>query len=286
MEFPVQAATNDEANGPKKNQEFQDSSQSKEKEVDPANTTTVSTITSDSVNQSSDDIGAYGPWMLVKRVPRKKQQGKIGSGSGSRQQDSYQPNSELGTRYSLLQQTETPNADQIQKIPTTEELPNRAGPSTVAKIRDPKAGKNPQRYQDKRKTQGKSVQKVSTNKSKAGNSSTTNLKPSSSTPISGVSAGPKQKSNGPDLELKRQKEQEILQVMRYMDKDKGGRRDLAILQTDYINALSSNYPEPKPPDKTSGGCKPNQSTISDNEMKECISMQAVAECNTQSTNEH
>ncbi|KAJ1392210.1 hypothetical protein SESBI_35952 [Sesbania bispinosa] len=272
MEFPVQSATNDEANGPKENHENQDSSQSKEKEVDSVNNSTVPISTSDQVIQSSDDIGAYGPWMLVKRMPRKKQQGKTGSGSGSRQQDSSQP-SELGTGYSLLQKTETPDADQIQKIPTTEELPNRAIPSSVAKIRDPKAGKNPQQYQDKRKIQGKSVQKISTNKSKAGNYSTTTIKPSNSNPISSVSTGPKQKSTGPgnqniiavhpnsglaiskpssstlslqDIELKRQKEQEILQVMRYMDKDKGGRRDLAILQTDYINALSSSYPEPKP----------------------------------------
>ncbi|KAJ1377443.1 putative Transposon TX1, partial [Sesbania bispinosa] len=73
--------TNEEVNGPKENQDSQESFQPMEKEGNFKNKNALTTTKSGFENQDSNDVGVYGPWMLVKKVPRKKHQGKIVSSS-------------------------------------------------------------------------------------------------------------------------------------------------------------------------------------------------------------
>ncbi|KAJ1399521.1 hypothetical protein SESBI_30284 [Sesbania bispinosa] len=275
MEFPLQKdaidgnnqtkSASEEETRPKDTQDNQESSppQKQEKHSDP--TTTLVITHSGSAPQDSDEVGVYGPWMLVKKVPRKKPQGK--PISASNQQSSSQLNNiELGTIFSLLQNNEEQEDGHNQISSKLEEQTPTAGHSAITKIRDPKAGKNPQNSQDKKKTQNKSVQKGSSIKAKTGNPSHQTPKISSNVPTPIAIAGTKKVSDGSagpitiskpiisqqDLDLKRQREQEILQVMRIKDKDRGSKGDMLKLQSEYMQALTSNCLNPKPPDKEIG----------------------------------
>ncbi|KAJ1390995.1 hypothetical protein SESBI_37014 [Sesbania bispinosa] len=112
------ASTNEEDDGSKDNQGHQESLQSKKKEEEFENKATLTTIKSGSEDQAADDVGVYGPWMLVKK------------------------------------NNEDQESDHTQRISNSEGQPNGASQNTVTRICYPKVGKNPQNFQDKRKTQG------------------------------------------------------------------------------------------------------------------------------------
>ncbi|KAJ1387266.1 hypothetical protein SESBI_40087, partial [Sesbania bispinosa] len=144
-------STNEEDNGPKENQDSQESFKPMEKEVNLESKTILTATKSGYDNQESDDVGVYGPWMLVKKVPRKKHPGKIFSGSNPQKNTQFN-NPEVGTRFVVLQHNEDHEADQNLKISNSEEQLNSVGQSTVTRIRDPKAGKNPQNFQEKKES--------------------------------------------------------------------------------------------------------------------------------------
>ncbi|KAJ1405138.1 hypothetical protein SESBI_26080 [Sesbania bispinosa] len=297
---------------PKGPQDNQDSSSHMIQDQHSDPTTSMGTAQSGTPLKDSEEIGVYGPWMLVKKVPRKKPQGK--PISAPYQQPSYQPNSpDMGTRFSLLNTSEEEIDGHNHLSSISEDQPPTVRQSTIIKIRDHNAGKNSQNSQEK-KNQNRSVQKNSVTKVKPGIQSHQNPKNSISVPTPMVKTGNSKVtdgsgiknpsllnsnvgSNGPvntptfissqqDLHLKRQKEQEILQVMRIMNKDGGSKGDMLKLQSEYLQALTSTPLNPKPPDKGKKTSTTQQSICSDTEMNECMNMQDASEFKTQTSKTH
>ncbi|KAJ1378142.1 hypothetical protein SESBI_48142, partial [Sesbania bispinosa] len=126
---------------------------------------------------NTKDIGKYGPWMLVKKQPRKK---SLGKNKDYSTQDKVPPkgNPLQGSRFDLLQEYEVQEDAKLQDgsesnstIPKarqegqahTPPAANNANNFKIVRIRDPKAGKNSQANQDKRKQQIMLPQKNSSN---------------------------------------------------------------------------------------------------------------------------
>ncbi|KAJ1387772.1 hypothetical protein SESBI_39671 [Sesbania bispinosa] len=179
---------------PKGPQDNQDSSSHMIQEQHSDPTTSMGTAQSRTALKDSEEIGVCGPWMLVKKVPRKKPQGK--PILAPYQQPSYQPNSpDMGTRFSLLNtsEEEIDGHNHLSSIP--EDQPPTVRQSTITKIRDPNAGKNPQNSQEK-KNQNRSVQKSSVTKVKPGIQSHQNPKNSISVPTPMVKTGTNNVTDG------------------------------------------------------------------------------------------
>ncbi|KAJ1398218.1 hypothetical protein SESBI_31214 [Sesbania bispinosa] len=117
---------------------------------------------------NTKNLGNYGPWMMVKKQRRKKPTGKTPTKAPPKGQ---------GSRFDLLQEEEIQEDATIQhdsdpnstspKVSQQEQAhptPAVHNPKTV-RIRDPKAGKNSQASQDKRKQQSTLSQKKSNSKS-------------------------------------------------------------------------------------------------------------------------
>ncbi|KAJ1412449.1 hypothetical protein SESBI_20410 [Sesbania bispinosa] len=114
-------------------------------------------------DQSNKDLGNYGPWMLVNKQPRKRALGKNKDSSQSKAP--HRDNLMQGSRFDLLKEDEVQeivnlqggqNSVSSQSIPHEGHhgqvsSPTIADKSKVICIRDPKAGKNSQQNQEKRK---------------------------------------------------------------------------------------------------------------------------------------
>ncbi|KAJ1395243.1 hypothetical protein SESBI_33614 [Sesbania bispinosa] len=219
--------------------------------------------------------GVYGPWMLVKKVPRKKPLGKNQS-AATHEKSSHTNNQDSGTRYAILSNEDNQNTDTTQNVDSqkkTEILPDpkiaNAHPPP-ARVRNPKAGKNTQVVSDKRKLQTKPLQKSGPTNSKSGGSIKPNQdKPSSSSTTKGTDVSRKEdlpnhvqlSSPNPSnsllnntiidqaaIDLKRQQEQDVLNLMHILQKQEGCQGNIAKLLSDYLKALGYGISELKPLD--------------------------------------
>ncbi|KAJ1375924.1 hypothetical protein SESBI_50481 [Sesbania bispinosa] len=217
--------------------------------------------------QSNKELGNYGPWMLVRKQPRKQAPVK-NKGYSPRSTTPNRDRPIQGSRFDILKETEDqeddhPKGDQasVPPLATNQEQHHESKSTPVAepskpipkvtRICDPKAGKNSQQSQDKRKQQIMNSQKsspiVKSNPAVTATSKQQQLSAVSNNVLvtEKVQDSPSTISNS--SEAKRIQEQKMLQLMRIIAKEGGGQVNISKLQHDYMMALGSGNLEPKPP---------------------------------------
>ncbi|KAJ1425658.1 hypothetical protein SESBI_11017 [Sesbania bispinosa] len=187
---------------------------------------------------SNREIGNYGPWMLVKKQPRKMAPGK-NKDNPSLAKSSLRGNFKNGSRFDLLQEDEVKNDDNIQD-----------GQGSDYTNISHQQGQVGQSSQDKRKQLRNPANLKSTPHVPTGtvNPKMKLLNSTSVPPMKVDNQIQKSISNPSVLEDKRKQEQELLHLMRIMSKEGGGKGNIAQLQNDYLAALGIGVLEPKPLD--------------------------------------
>ncbi|KAJ1415469.1 hypothetical protein SESBI_18167 [Sesbania bispinosa] len=140
-------------------QEIQETELSNTQDTGGVQSTIVVSGTPDSTSHVVEG-GVYGPWMLVKKLPRKKPQGK-NQVAAIQQKTSQTHTPDSGTRYAILNNADnhdTATTQNVADLKETEQLPDPKITTPhlpLTRVRNPKAGKNPQTVPDKRKLQAK-----------------------------------------------------------------------------------------------------------------------------------
>ncbi|KAJ1399811.1 hypothetical protein SESBI_30035 [Sesbania bispinosa] len=187
-------------------------------------------------DQSNKELGNYGPWMLVRKQPRKQAPGKY-KDSSPRTTTPHRDRPIQGSRFDTLKKTEdqetgSPKGDQVSVTPpiTSQEQhykpkstpvaePSKPIPKVI-RIRNPKAGKNSQQSQEKRK------QKI--------------LKSQKSAPML--------KTSPAIIATTKQQQLNAVPNQVMIPEKGGGQINRSKLQHEYMMALGSGHLEPKPPD--------------------------------------